>query len=129
MFPASQKVKEGEQAGVRKRFLSKKVLLCFKNVFRRKKTCEEAPGSLLRTHCLSKKVSEPSPLLCSPPLALPHCTCYTATENINIHRVFGSARNSRICINKRLRPPCTYQNSHACTYILYSVGPAVLEYV
>ena len=33
---------------------------------------------------------------------------YTATENINIHRVFGSARNSRICINKRLRPPCTY---------------------
>ena len=47
--------------------MGKKVFLCSKKVLRRKKAFWETSGNLLRTHFLSKKVSEPSPLLCSPP--------------------------------------------------------------
>ena len=53
---------------MRRHFLSKKVFLCFKKVLEGKKGFKEGFGNLLRTHFLSKKVSEPSPLLCSPPL-------------------------------------------------------------
>ena len=54
----SQRVRGGEPEGVRKHLRSKKVHLCFKKAFRRKKR-------LLRN---LRKPSEPSPLLCSPPL-------------------------------------------------------------
>ena len=55
----SQKAKGGEGEGMRKHFFIRR----FSS--RREKAFEEAPGNLPRTHFLSKKVSEPSRLLCS----------------------------------------------------------------